>query len=104
MINSTTELDIFPATPERSADQSDGFFQMGRPPVRIDVLMSLDGVRFQDAWGNRFETTFDDVPAYIIGLDDLITNKTMAGRPQDLADIEKIKLSQKVQTKLKQDK
>ena len=28
MTNSTTERDIVPATPERSADQSDGFFQM----------------------------------------------------------------------------
>ena len=83
---------------------ADGFFQMGRPPVRIDVLMSLDGVKFPDAWGNRLETSFDGVPAYIIGLDDLLTNKTMAGRPQDLADIERIKLSQKINQKLKEEK
>src|SRR5262249_31613942 len=31
---------------------SDGFFQMGRPPIRIDVLMSIDGVEFPDAWPN----------------------------------------------------
>ncbi len=28
---------------------ADGFFQMGRPPVRIDILMSIEGVNFSDA-------------------------------------------------------
>jgi hypothetical protein len=83
---------------------SDGFFQMGRPPVRVDILMSLDGVKFQDAWTNRVTTEFDEVSASLIGLEDLIENKKAAGRPQDLEDVERIKLSQKINQKLEQEK
>jgi hypothetical protein len=78
----------------------DGFYQMGRPPVRVDILMSLSGVEFENAWNNRVETDFDDVSAYFIGLDDLIENKKASGRLQDLADIEKISLSRNVKDKL----
>jgi hypothetical protein len=76
---------------------------MGRPPVRVDVLMSVDGVRFQDAWENRVETFFDETPAHMIGLSDLITNKKTAGRPQDLIDIESMTLSQQINGKIKQE-
>ena len=68
----------------------EGFFQMGRPPVRIDILMSLDGINFNDAWPERKEGDFDGIPANFIGVDNLILNKSAAGRPQDLIDIESI--------------
>ncbi len=55
--------------------------------------MSISGVEFKNAWNNRVETDFDGVPAYFIGLADLIENKKASGRLQDLADIEKISLS-----------
>jgi hypothetical protein len=67
---------------------SDGFFQMGQPPVRIDIMMSIDGVNFKDAWTNRVEGDFDGIPAMFIGRDDLLTAKKAAGRPQDLIDID----------------
>jgi hypothetical protein len=69
-----------------------GFYQMGRPPVRVDILMNIEGVEFQSAWANRVEADFDGVPSYFIGLADLIENKKTSGRLQDLADIEKIEL------------
>ena len=70
---------------------SDGFFQMGRPPVRIDVLMSIDGVTFPDAWPNRHQGDFAGIPANFIGPDDLVANKTVSARPQDLIEIESVK-------------
>ena len=70
--------------------ESDGFFQMGRPPVRIDILMSIDGVVFKDAWPNRKEGDFDGVPANFISPDDLIINKSISARPQDIIDIESV--------------
>ncbi len=70
---------------------TDGFFQMGRPPVRIDILMSIDGVEFVDAWPNRQEGDFDGIPANFISADDLITNKSISARPQDTIDIESVK-------------
>jgi hypothetical protein len=32
------------------------FFQMGVPPVRIDILMGIPGLDFDDAWQRRHET------------------------------------------------
>ncbi len=63
------------------------FYQMGRPPARVDILMSIEGVRFADAWRNRVPTDFDGVPAHVIARNDLITNKRAVGRPQDLMDV-----------------
>ena len=75
----------------------DGFYQMGRPPVRVDILMSVSGIDFQTAWKNKAETDLDGVSACFIGLADLIENKRASGRLQDLADIEKMTLSRNVE-------
>ena len=69
---------------------NDGFFQMGEPPVRIDIMMSIDGVDFTNAWPNRLEGDFDGIPAMFIGREDLLVAKNAAGRPQDLLDIASI--------------
>ena len=69
-----------------------GFYQMGRPPARIDVMMSLDGVEFEAAWENRTESEFRGIPVHFISKKDLIRNKELSGRYQDLADIENMKI------------
>lgn len=69
---------------------SDGFFQMGQPPVRIDIMMSVDGVIFADAWPNRQAGDFDGIPAVFIGREDLLLAKTAAARPQDIIDINSV--------------
>lgn len=63
------------------------FYQMGRPPARVDILMSIEGVRFAAAWRNRVPSDFDGVPAPVIARNDLIANKRAVGRPQDLMDV-----------------
>lgn len=68
-------------------------YQMGRPPLRVDILTSIDGVRFADAWPNRVESAFDGVPASVISREDLIANKLATGRPQDLLDVENLALT-----------
>jgi hypothetical protein len=62
-------------------------YQMGRPPARVDVLTSIEGVRFADAWPNRVSSDLDGMPAPFISRDDLLTNKRAVGRPQDLLDV-----------------
>lgn len=48
----------------------------------------LEGISFADAWPNRIEGDFGEgVRCPVIGLDDIITNKRAAARPQDLADV-----------------
>ena len=67
------------------------FYQMGRPPVRVDVLTSVTGMRFQEAWLNRVERDLGGIPAPFLSRDDLIRTKTALGRPQDLLDVEQLK-------------
>ena len=38
------------------------FYQMGVPPVRIDILMGIPGLQFAEAWQRRIEVKFDDLP------------------------------------------
>ena len=65
-------------------------FHIGVPPVRIDVLTSIDGITFPQAWPNPVATTFGDQPCNVLSKDDLILNKKASGRLQDLADVERL--------------
>jgi hypothetical protein len=62
------------------------FYQMGIPPVRVDIFMSLSGLTFDEAWPRRVKAEFDGVPVLFINRQDLIASKLAAGRPQDLID------------------
>ena len=62
--------------------------QMGIPPNRIDIITSVDGVVFEDAWHSRRTGNLDEVPATFIGREDLLKNKRASARGQDLADVE----------------
>lgn len=67
------------------------YYQIGVAPVRVDILMSLDGVSFDAAWMNRREAPFGEEPAHFIGREELIRNKTAVGRALDLIDAERLK-------------
>ena len=63
------------------------FYQMGVPPVRIDVLMGIPGLEFRTAWKHRVEVDFDGILIPFISRKDLITVKRASGRPQDMIDV-----------------
>lgn len=65
-------------------------FQIGLPPLRIDIITAIDGVEFADAWPDRLETVFGGVPAAVISRHHLIRNKKTAARLQDLADVQQL--------------
>jgi hypothetical protein len=65
-------------------------FQIGIPPLRIDIITEIDGVEFAVAWPDRFRTKFGGVPAFVISRQHLIDNKKAAARLQDLADVEQL--------------
>jgi hypothetical protein len=67
--------------------QEDTFYQMGVPPMRVDILMGKLGVEFDHAWESRVEIDFDDLRVPFISRKDLIATKRAAGRPQDLLDV-----------------
>ena len=62
------------------------FYQMGRPPMRVDILMGIPGLKFDKAWPRRVEVDFDGLIVKFISREDLIAAKRASGRPQDLID------------------
>jgi hypothetical protein len=65
-------------------------YQIGVAPNRIDILTSIDGVEFNDAWRQRVEINIEDVLVFVISRAHLIANKKTVGRPQDLADVARL--------------
>jgi hypothetical protein len=62
------------------------FYQMGVPPVRVDILMGIPGLEFGPAWERRFEVDFEGLPVLFISREDLVQAKLASGRAQDLID------------------
>lgn len=69
--------------------------QLGHEPVRIDILNDVEGVNFSDAWENRKRVVYNDIEINFIGLEELLILKQVAGRMQDLTDIEKLRARNK---------
>ena len=65
-------------------------FQMGLPPARIDVLTSITGVSFAEAWAGRVRAPFGPVEVDVIGRQAFIRNKRATGRTKDLGDVESL--------------
>lgn len=64
--------------------------QIGRPPLRIDVLTSPSGVSFVPYYERRLVADVGTLALDVIGLECLRANKAASGRPQDLADLERL--------------
>ena len=57
-------------------------------PMRVVDLLLKPEVPFEDLLARSLEALVGDTPVRVASLDDLITLKRHAGRPQDIADIE----------------
>jgi len=64
--------------------------QLGRPPNRIDLLTSISGMNFDDAWQKRVQGNLDEHPVNFLSFDALIQNKTASARDKDLLDVKKL--------------
>jgi hypothetical protein len=73
---------------ESDLSTPDVVFQIGVAPRRIDIMTSITGVGFEEAWPARTEATYGDVPFPVIGIDALTRNKQALGRPKDLLDLD----------------
>ncbi|MBI1995774.1 MAG: nucleotidyl transferase AbiEii/AbiGii toxin family protein [Deltaproteobacteria bacterium] len=69
-------------------EQPDQVIQLGVSPVRIDLITSLTGVSWDEAFAGRASSNYGDVPVHYIGRDQFISNKRATGRTKDLADLE----------------
>ena len=65
--------------------------RLGHEPLRIDILNDLEGVPFDVAWQNKKEVIYEGIKINFIGYHELLKVKAAAGRPQDIADISKLK-------------
>lgn len=75
-------------------------FQIGIEPSRIDILMGLKALNFDECWERRATSLIGETEFHFISLDDLIFNKKLAGRPQDLRDAENLELKKREQSKI----
>jgi hypothetical protein len=73
---------------------ADGFFfQMGIPPNRIDILMSLKEMSFTECFDKKDLSKLDIGEVPFISKSDLIKAKKIAGRPKDIADVHELEKS-----------
>ena len=69
----------------------DTVFQIGVAPVRIDLLTSISGVTFDEAWPARLEVERDGLMIPFIGVDAFLRNKDASGRDQDRVDAARVR-------------
>lgn len=77
-------------TPHLTTDlflRENQIIRMGNPPMRIELLTTISGVRFEECYLERIIDVIDDVEVQIINLEHLKRNKQASGRQKDLDDL-----------------
>jgi hypothetical protein len=69
-------------------EKNDIVIQLGFPPVRIDIMTSISGVLWEEAYAGRVQSTYGDATVYYIGRKQFVANKRSTGRKRDIADLE----------------
>jgi len=83
-------MPLIDVTPEDFAQESFQYM-VGRAPVLFDFLTSLPELRFATCWNSRVTDEGEGFPVQFLSRNDLIRAKEVAGRPQDLADLDEIR-------------
>ncbi|MCC6683207.1 MAG: hypothetical protein IT445_20110 [Phycisphaeraceae bacterium] len=74
----------------RDFQARDLVYQMGVPPVRIDLITNIADIDFEAAWKQRIDVELSGMRVPVIGLSHLIQAKEAAGRPQNLLDVQSL--------------
>jgi phage replication-related protein YjqB (UPF0714/DUF867 family) len=77
--------------PELSASlflQEKNIVRMGIPPMRIEIITTISGASFDEAYAERVTDTIAGVEVDLISLRHLKINKKASGRHKDLDDLE----------------
>jgi hypothetical protein len=67
--------------------EPDRMATLGTPPLRIDVMTSISGMTFGEAWSGRVTARMGDVLVPFLGPAELRRNKRASGRAKDIADL-----------------
>ena len=70
--------------------ETDTIVQLGYAPNRIDLIMGVPGVEFEECFSTREEEEIEGIKLNFINLENLKKSKKASGRLQDLADIENL--------------
>ncbi|HVZ17839.1 MAG TPA: hypothetical protein VG897_12020 [Terriglobales bacterium] len=65
--------------------------QLGVSPNRIDILTTISGVTFDEAWSARCDAKIDGLETHYIGRNELIRHKEATGRARDLGDADELR-------------
>ena len=87
-------LDSFgmPTTGEQAGEFSEfgSRIRLGVPPVQIELINTISGVYFSQAWKSKIKGHYGEIEVYYLSFKDLIKNKKTSGRPKDLADLDEL--------------
>ena len=72
----------------KDLQKEDLIFQIGIAPRRIDILTSIDGLKFNEAFAHSEIINIEGISIHVLSISDLIINKRATGRTKDLADAE----------------
>lgn len=64
---------------------------VGVAPCEIDLLTCIPGLEFDPSWSRRVMSLEGELSIPYLSKQDLVTAKTIAGRPQDLADLDELR-------------
>lgn len=69
---------------------TDAVTQIGREPLRIDLLAAITGVTFDEVRAGAEEAELDGQRIFVIGINELRTNKRATGRAKDKEDLRRL--------------
>lgn len=65
--------------------------EIGREPLKIQILTGIDGVTFEECWKDRREVQLSGMAIPFIGIESLLKNKAASPRAKDKIDLEELK-------------
>ncbi|MCH8540885.1 MAG: nucleotidyltransferase [Opitutales bacterium] len=65
--------------------------EIGREPLKIQILTGIDGVTFEECWEDRKEVRMSGMEVPFIGIESLLKNKAASPRAKDRIDLEELK-------------
>lgn len=68
----------------------DLILQIGRQPVRIDMITGITGVENDRIFSSAIDSELEGLPIKLISRDCLLDNKRATGRNKDLNDVEEL--------------
>ena len=65
--------------------------EIGREPLKIQVLTGIDGVTFEECWADRKEVDLSGLIVPFIGIESLLRNKEASPRAKDKIDLAELR-------------